>query len=121
MKRKIIVLSVCILLMFTMVACGEKEVEIPEGFTEEEYEKCQKVLETIEGFLNADISSEDAADKLEVLSDQLRGSETHNIDMIGTYADLANAYITHYGIDANDDDMKKIIDARDKIEGWLNE
>ena len=119
--RKIFVLLLCIAVAFVVVGCGEK---IPEGFTEDEYEKCQKVIDAIDGYLDAEIAGEDAVEKLDVLSGQLEISDNYKVAHIGNQASHASRYINRIVLgfyNTDKADLQKIKDARDEIIKTLKE
>ena len=113
--KRLTVFALILIVIMLAVGCGEKT---PEGFTEDEYEKCKKVLNITNEFLNADISAEEASNKLEVLSDQL-DSDNSTPDLIGTYAALIASEIKRYNIDGWSSHIDEIVEYRDKIQEKL--
>lgn len=117
--KRFTLFTLILLVIMLAVGCGEK---IPEGFTEEEYEKSKKVVEVIDGYLDADISSSDAIEKLNVLSEQLEMSENSDVQHIGSQASFASFYIRSIELDHHTDkeDLQHIKDARDEIKDTLD-
>ena len=116
--KRLTVFTLVLIVIMLAVGCGEK---IPEGFTEDEYEKSKKVLSTINDFLDAEISGDDAVEKLDILSDQLHQSDNSTVSLIGTYASGARQQIKYYTIQANSSYMDEVIEYRDKIKELLEE
>lgn len=109
--------------MFAMVACDEKaeEVVIPEGFTEEEYEKSLRALEIIEEFLNAEIDGEDAVDKLDIIYAQLSESESAKVSIVCGNVRFASQHIERISLgiyNTDSEDLAKIKEYRDNIKEY---
>lgn len=78
--KKLFIVSILILSML-FVSCGQsvdysgtsaekEEQEIPDGFSEEAYDLSKRVLSIYEKFNNADITEDEASNKLEGFADQ---------------------------------------------------
>lgn len=65
MKRLILVIISCCILL--LVGCSNK----PDSMSDTGYKACVKAIEIIDDFLNMDISSEEASEKLEDVENRL--------------------------------------------------
>ena len=111
-KFLLIILASCLFL----VGCGGNNTnsdKIPDGFTEEEYELSQKIVEIINDYITTDIDEEEALDKLERLGEQLEDSSDITVSNIGTKALLARFEIK----EGNYDELKT---QRDEIQAMID-
>lgn len=112
-KRYLVILLVIV--MSVVTGCGNSTKK-PEGFTDDQYEAAQRLLEVYDEYLDAKITSEEFEDKCDILAGRLQepeDSEEYNSDL--RYIESC-ASMVHWSID----DMKELQENRDAIQKILN-
>lgn len=104
---------ICILLFTIILLTACKS--IPEGFTEDEYDRSQKAVEIIDEFIRDKLDAAAAIDNLSELGDSLISSDNEKPALVGVYCIQAARYIELYSQNGDSIYEDTIKDFKNKI------
>lgn len=126
MKKKVVSLFVLGMATLILVSCGNTGGK-PEDMNEEIYNYGVSAVETTEEYLNADITADEADNKMDILEQSANSIETDEMIDKSVQASinlLAAQFrtISYNSIDDNisDSDLNDLRDARDDLKETLN-
>ena len=126
MKKKVVSLFVLGAASLMLISCGNTSGK-PEDMNEEIYNYGVSAVETTEEYLNADITADDADNKMDTLEQSANSIETDEMIDKSVQASinlLAAQFrtISYNSIDNNisDSDLNDLQDARDDLKETLN-
>lgn len=113
--RKVASLLCALLCVGALVGCSGK----PRNMSEEVYELGCKALDTVDAFLDADISASSAESTLDLINTQLEGFE-HEDELYEINAMLISTHVSALSFNIPYRDRQTVVDTRNSLAEELN-